>query len=310
MRLLQRVMTVGKGYSGLDIASQIVPHCRSPLLISTRQPGDISIGGTYTQHPEITSLDPSTRTAYFADGTSASDIDHILFCTGYLYSYPFFPAGSLLEEAFAPIWTLDGARPHNLYQYIFYNADPTLACLSIPQQIVPFPVCDAQAAVIARVWAGRLDLPSRDEMLRWEAEIVREKGEGKKWLWLKPPADGVYLNMLADWAESARAGTAIEGSLGLPKKLSQITRGGPKKFINRETYEKHANGSGPGGANVDGGVVHGKAPARWGDKEIWMRERILEIKKAFAARGEERHQIRTLEELGFDYEAHKAERST
>lgn len=160
---------------------------------------------------------------------------------------------------------------------------------------------------MARVWSGRLDLPSREEMVKWENETVKEKGEGKKWLWLKPPADGVYLNMLADWADSARPGSALEGCLELPSppppKLDRIIKGGPKKFMSPEAYTKRLHDL--NGDNAD--AVHGKAPARWGGKEIWMRERILEIKKAFAAMGEERHRIGTLEELGFDYEEYKAQ---
>jgi hypothetical protein len=51
----------------------------------------------------------------------------------------------------------------------------------------------------------------------------------------------------------------------------------------------------------------GKHPPRWGAKEYWMREKFPEIKKAFQDRGEDRHQVRTLEELGFDFEKYRKE---
>lgn len=292
-RLPQRTITVGRGSSGIDIAAQIALYCAPPLHISTRTPDPLPIDAEYTQHPEISSFDPSTRTVRFTDGTSEADIDAVLFCTGYLYAYPFLPRSSL-DTVFPdhPISTPDGARPHNLYKYIFYAADPTLAFLSMPQQIVPFPVVDNQAAVVARAWAGRLDLPDLEEMRVWEERTVREKGEGKKWLWLKPPEDGAYLNGLADFAEKARAGEAVEGALPLSSSLtvdalavngtSSGAAGGPEKML-----------------------VNGKSVARWGEKEVWMRQRIFDMKRAFAALGEGRHQVRTLEELGFDYEKWK-----
>lgn len=211
-----------------------------------------------------------------------------------MYSYPFFPCGSLESDEEAPIWTVDGARPHNLYQYIFYNADPTLAFISIPQQIVPFPVCEAQAAVVARVWAGRLNLPAREEMVQWEEDTVRERGDGKKWLWLKPPADGVYLNMLADWAAEATPGEAVDGALTVMRGSDTHGNGDLQKFTNGHSAC----------------MVSGKQPARWGEKDIWIRERIAGIKKAFADLGEGRHKVRTLEELGFDFEEWKREQAS
>ena len=43
-------------------------------------------------------------------------------------------------------------------------------------------------------------------------------------------------------------------------------------------------------------------PPKWSAKETWLRERFPAIKKAFADRGEDRCRVRTVEDLGFDYE--------
>lgn len=51
----------------------------------------------------------------------------------------------------------------------------------------------------------------------------------------------------------------------------------------------------------------GKKPPNWGEKERWMRERFPAIKKAFQDRGEDRHKITRLEQLGFDFDAYKRE---
>ncbi len=49
----------------------------------------------------------------------------------------------------------------------------------------------------------------------------------------------------------------------------------------------------------------GKVPPFWGEKEYWTRERFPAIKAAFQAFGEERHEKRTLEDVGFDFEEWK-----
>lgn len=51
-------------------------------------------------------------------------------------------------------------------------------------------------------------------------------------------------------------------------------------------------------------VIMAKKPPRWDDKMLWVRERYLDILKAFVDNG---GTAKTLEELGFDFEAHETE---
>ncbi|KAJ5162256.1 Flavin monooxygenase FMO [Penicillium capsulatum] len=53
----------------------------------------------------------------------------------------------------------------------------------------------------------------------------------------------------------------------------------------------------------------GKQPPFWGDKEKWTRERFPLIKKASQALGSRRSQVKTLAELGFDFEPSDTERN-
>jgi cation diffusion facilitator CzcD-associated flavoprotein CzcO len=50
-----------------------------------------------------------------------------------------------------------------------------------------------------------------------------------------------------------------------------------------------------------------KLPPFWGPRQKWIRERFQAIKKAYADRGAARHQVKSLEELGFDYEKWREE---
>jgi hypothetical protein len=49
----------------------------------------------------------------------------------------------------------------------------------------------------------------------------------------------------------------------------------------------------------------GKIPPYWGADKAWTRQRFPLIKAASRALGEKRLEIKTLEELGFDYQAWK-----
>ncbi|MCJ1417702.1 hypothetical protein MMC32_004047 [Xylographa parallela] len=247
----KKVLVVGNAASGVDIAAQIVSYCTPPLLISSRSESFLLSSATGREElPEITEfISPSVRdrAVRFSDGRVESDITAIVYCTGYLYSYPFLPS-------LRPHLISDGLRVQNLFQHIFYIEHPSLAFLTLPMRILPFPLCEAQAAVIARVWSTRLQLPSATRMHEWEAGVIDEKGAGKGFHVQNFPEDFDYHNFLYDWA-----------------------------------------------AQTDSKI--GKMPHRWNERERWLREKFPAIKKAFADRGEARHGVTTVEELGFDYEA-------
>ena len=197
----KKVIVVGNGASGLDIASQISLVSKNPLLVSTRSdPGPWTVpGGLKEEIPQIVEFLPqssSNRGVLLADGRIEDEIDAVLFCTGYLYSYPFM---STLHEQLIG----DGFRVQHVYQHIFHIEHPSLAFLALPMRILPFPLSEAQAAVVARVWSGRLELPSKAEMYVWEDKLITEAGAGKGFHTLNFPKDFEYSNFLHDWAAKA-----------------------------------------------------------------------------------------------------------
>lgn len=247
----KKVIVVGNSASGIDIASQIAKVSKHPLLNSTRSESPLSYEAEYKENvPQIEEFlppDQGTRAVRFSDGRVEENVDAILFCTGYYYSFPFL-------SSIAPALISTGERVQNLYKHIFYAPDPTLAFLGLPFKIIPFRTLQGQAAIVARVWSDRLVLPSQGEMRRWEESVVAERGSGKPFHVLPFPRDFEYHNNLIDWAINAKTGAV------------------------------------------------GQLPPKWNAKETWLRERFPAIKKAFADRGEERRKVRTVEELGFDYE--------
>jgi hypothetical protein len=122
-------------------------------------------------------------------------------------------------------------------------------------------------------------------MAAWEEDLLAEKradgggGEGKFHL-LGYPADAAYINLLHDWALQAS-----------PTRASPSTAPGPNT-----TPATSAPTQGE------------KLPPHWGEEKHWMRENTPLIKKAARELGAKRRgAIRTLKELGFDFEAWRQE---
>jgi hypothetical protein len=142
---------------------------------------------------------------------------HVLIYTqlsrGYLHSLPFL---SSLNEGKDPL-IVNGFRVHNLYQHIFYIPDPTLSIIGLPVKVIPFPLGQAAAALVARVWASRIILPSRAEMKHWELREIAEKGDGKHFHYMDFPRDADYLDLLGYMCQQAKGEGNTEIGFKAPK---------------------------------------------------------------------------------------------
>lgn len=230
--------------------------CKWPLLVSERSESFLlrDPSPSREERTEIVEFIVQDRAVRFADGKVEKDIDNVLFCTGYFYDFPFL-------NSLEPPLIDDGTHVKNLYQHMFYRPNPTLAIPTLQQRIIPFPMAEAQAGVISRVWSDRLSLPSQTDMKAWEDNVYTETSGGRDFHILRFPKDADYINEMHAWAMSAE-----------------------------ET------------------VSRGKEPPYWGEREYWERERFAAIKKAFQDRGENRHGVKSIEELGFSFEQYKKEK--
>ncbi|OAA56305.1 thiol-specific monooxygenase [Niveomyces insectorum RCEF 264] len=265
-----KVVVVGNSASGIDISAQVATVAQSPVFVSEKEaaapPADVqALENWACLKPEIVQFLPESRAVCFADGSVVGDIDAVIFCTGYLYSFPFLRNTDTEKDDNTAIIT-DGAYAHHLYQHILYIEDPSLAFLGIPQRIVPMPVAEAQSAWVARLWANRLPMPTMAEMRAWEMQTLQEKGASKLVHNLAFPRDVIYINWLHD--RSLEAVPRLERGL------------------------------------ANGGA--GKIPPYWGEEKAWVRQRFPLIKAANRALGDKRNEVRTLEQLGFDFHAWKA----
>ncbi|KAI4114687.1 MAG: hypothetical protein LQ345_004572 [Seirophora villosa] len=252
----KRVLLVGGGPSGADISQQIAAHCKPPLLRSQIKKSPYHTSAPNIRDlPGLVALLASDRSAKFADGSTERDIDEVILCTGYAYSFPFL-------SALHPDIQTEGIRPLPLYRNIFHAQFPTLAFIETPEMIVPFPLAESQAAVVARVLAGRLPLPDRRGMEEWCEKTRSERGDGGRGFHaLEPPRDLQYMKDLYSWVCEAEREVARE-----------------KKSSSR-----------------------GKMPREWDPRACWLRMNAAEMRKAFAGKGDGRCDISSYEELGFGF---------
>jgi cation diffusion facilitator CzcD-associated flavoprotein CzcO len=213
----QKVLIIGYAASGRDIFTQIARCSHLPVIISHRSSTLVEHDTVRAQFmPEVVEFLPSSsqaKSVRFLNGHVETNLDAVIFCTGYLYSYPFL-------SAIQPPFIGTGERVQHLYQHIFSIDHPSLAFVGLPKPIIPFPTCEGQAAVIARAWSGRLQLPSMRAMREWETTVVVEQGGGKKFHDLTFPKDIEYHNTLVEWSLQAKDG----GRGKLPKKWSSKDR--------------------------------------------------------------------------------------
>ncbi|KAE8150097.1 hypothetical protein BDV25DRAFT_117493 [Aspergillus avenaceus] len=254
----KKVVVVGSSASGIDIGNQISQVSEGKVLASQRTESYLapSTDADKLYFPEIVEFLPpaeNKRAVRFADGRIESEIDAIVFCTGYFYSFPFL---SSLEH---PLIT-DGRRVLNTYQHLFYIYDPTLVFPVLPQRVIPFPLSENQAATFARVWSGRLTLPEEGEMKAWEEATAAKKGNGTSFHLMHFPLDANYMNFLYEWATKAK----------------------PREGLINDGNGKQCN--------------------YWGEREKQMRQLFPEIRRTFISKGEERRNIKSLKQLGYDFD--------
>jgi cation diffusion facilitator CzcD-associated flavoprotein CzcO len=204
----KKVIVVGNSASGADISAQAAAQCQPPLLWSSKSVSLFSAThssgrASRREVPPIKRFLPGSRSVEFEDGTIESDIDNIMFATGYFYSLPFL-------ENVKPALIKDGSHVNHTYQHIFFAPQPTLSFLALNQRVIPFPIAEAQSSVVARVYSGRLSLPSHAEMQKWEEDVVATVGDGRNFHLLPFPKDGNYLNAMSHWAMSAPPKEGLE----------------------------------------------------------------------------------------------------
>ncbi|CAI9108542.1 OLC1v1008167C2 [Oldenlandia corymbosa var. corymbosa] len=153
------VVVIGGGPSAYDIAFDISIVAKE-VHISTRNPhAEVRKSETSNnvwQHLQIKECHENGEVC-FEDGASII-ADIILHATGFYYDFSFLKTNGVV--------TVDDNQVGPLYKHVFRpQLAPTLSFVGIPKQTVNFLVMELQAKWIAEVLAGKVALPSKEEMM-------------------------------------------------------------------------------------------------------------------------------------------------
>lgn len=182
---------MGYQASGFDIANKIATSV-SKLWISSTRP---LAGGAPSKAMLMTGVFcfyAAQRKVRFSNGLLISEVDHIIFCTGYQYHQPFIKKSRYSDEPLFP----SGTDIEGLHEHVIYEKNTSLAFIGMVRDAVPtFLVVQAQAAFVSRVFSGRLQCSRRqkessrhrlpyplfmDYLLRLE-RLCEESDRGQKW---------------------------------------------------------------------------------------------------------------------------------
>lgn len=104
-----------------------------------------------------THYDPESKDWVFPCGRREK-FDGIIYCTGYVHSFPFLPENLQLR-------TPNRLIPNTLWKGILHPENPALMFLGMPDQYYTFSAFHAQGKFTAGVVEGRVAIPSKEEMV-------------------------------------------------------------------------------------------------------------------------------------------------
>lgn len=128
---------VGASVSAADIAVDLIGVARGSVYAAIKgHKANGYFGDVAFQHPgivqkpsisHITSSSNGEKTVHFIGGTFVSDVDNVIFGTGYSWTLPFLPNVEVRNN-----------RVPELYMHVVYQHDPTLLFVGAVRQLYQF----------------------------------------------------------------------------------------------------------------------------------------------------------------------------
>jgi len=187
----QRVLVVGAGPSGLDLALHISSVAKYVVLSHhIKEADNTEYPSNVLKKPDVRKIN-NNEDVEFVDG-SCCGFDAIFYCTGYRYSFPF------LHESCGV--TVDDNHIQPLYKHMIHIERPTMSFIGIPFNVCAFQMFDLQARYFCKSLSGAMALPSM-EIMRMDTENDMQnrwaKGYSKRQAHLMGPDQRCYYEDLA-----------------------------------------------------------------------------------------------------------------
>ncbi|KAJ4336947.1 hypothetical protein N0V95_008459 [Ascochyta clinopodiicola] len=179
----QRILIIGNSASGHDITTQLSQSGSVALPVYQSRRSRNRWDGTSPPpgvewKPIVSSYDAESGTVHFADGTSLTNIDVVIYCTGYKPSFPFWNS----KANGGPLYDYQKDRLQDIYQHTFSARFPnSLGIVGLPR-VLTFRSFEYQAIALARLFSGReaRPLPSSEDIRKWEDERARKCKEERR----------------------------------------------------------------------------------------------------------------------------------
>ncbi|CAB3251841.1 unnamed protein product [Arctia plantaginis] len=235
----KRVLVIGAGPSGMDIALEITSVTKKVILSHHLNPQPrTKFPDNLVQKPDVQKLDGER--VYFQDG-SEDEVDVVFLCTGYQYNFPF------LHESCGIVVEDNCVEP--LYKHLVNIRHPSMCFIGVPYYVCAFSMFDLQVRYYIRSMNGTFRLPAPADMTRdWEDEKRDRaaRGYSKRQTHMMGPDQERYYASLATEAKTKT----------LPSVLTKIREESSERFLHNlkhyrqdvykiiddDTYEIISNG--------------------------------------------------------------------
>lgn len=151
----QTVFIWGTSASGFDIGRELTSVAQHVYVSGNafaKAQGPVRLADNFTGLPTPSGVDESGR---LLCGDQLIDADHLMFCTGYEYSFPYLDRG---------IVAVDDNYVSPLYRDLVHPEFDTLSFIGLPYLVVPFPLFEIQAKWFLGHLNGTFELPDVAKM--------------------------------------------------------------------------------------------------------------------------------------------------
>ncbi|KQJ97746.1 hypothetical protein BRADI_3g32990v3 [Brachypodium distachyon] len=171
----QVVIVIGASASAVDISRDIASVAKEVHIADRSAPAstcELQPGYNNMWLHSMTDRAQEDGCVVFRDGSTIK-VDVIMHCTGYLYDFPFLGDDSTI--------TVEDNCVDPLYKHVFpIEVAPDLSFIGLPWKIIPFPLFELQSKWVAGVLSGRINLPSKSEMME-DVKAIYLRREAHGW---------------------------------------------------------------------------------------------------------------------------------
>ena len=151
------VLVLGAGASGVDIGLEITATAKKVYLSHNKPKHASELPNNMEQISGVVECigDGSFK---LNDSSHVNDVDVLLYCSGYQFSFPFLEksCGIEVENKYTMV------KP--LHKHMININHPSMCFIGIPIQVCPFPQFDLQCQFYINFMGGIVTLPKQSEM--------------------------------------------------------------------------------------------------------------------------------------------------